>query len=151
MKAGFEKLSAREQVLILTVLPLALVVATWHFAWKPLSATRDRLTNDIATYQLVADTAAMTVAVPDRPPSTDQTPIATRITDAAADAGLPLRRLEPEGNGMRISVDDVPFATVLLWLADLEATHGVIVTATEFNRRPEPGIVSARMLLETLN
>lgn len=150
MMAGFHGLSTREKVLILTVLPLALLVAIWHFAWKPLTAARIKLKNEIATYQLVADTAALSDTVQARPRPVDTTPIATRITDAAADAGLPLRRIEPEGNGMRISVDDVPFATVMLWLADLEAAHGVTVTATEINRRPEPGIVSARMLLETL-
>lgn len=150
MMAGFHSLTTREKVMILTVLPLALLVALWYFAWKPLSATRIELMNDIATYQLVADTAALSDVAQARPRPVNTTPIATRITDAAAAAGLPLRRIEPEGTGMRISVDDVPFATVVLWLADLEAAHGVTVIAAEINRRPEPGIVSARLLLEAL-
>ncbi|APE42009.1 hypothetical protein BOO69_00225 [Sulfitobacter alexandrii] len=150
MIAGFDKLSTREQVMLVTVLPVALLVALWHFAWKPLSATRNVLRADIAAYQLLADTAELTETVQAEPRAVDTTPIATRITSAAADAGLSLRRLEPEAGGMRVSVDDVPFATLLLWLADLETTHRVTVIATEIDRRPEPGIVSARLLLETL-
>ena len=145
------RLSTREKVMILTVLPLAAFVAAYYFVWQPLTAARDRHRADIAAYQQVIDTAALagSEAVVARP--VNDTPIATRITTSAETAGLPLRRIESEGAGVRVLLDDVPFAGVLVWLADLEDLHGVTASAVEFNRRPEPGIVSARLLLEPLS
>ena len=52
---------------------------------------------------------------------------------------------------MRILLDDVPFAALMLWLAELETAQGVTARAVEINRRPAPGMVSARLLLEPLS
>jgi general secretion pathway protein M len=75
-------------------------------------------------------------------------PLPARITKSAQDTGLVLRRIEPEGSGSRVTLDEAAFSTVLLWIADLEEQHDVSVRAIEIDRRPTPGIVSARLLLD---
>ena len=151
MKGWFERLSQREKVLVIAVLPLILAYALYQFAWVPLDAHRYGQRSQIADYQRVVEAAALfeteVVAVA---PQND-TPIATRITGTADAAGLPLRRIETEGQGMRVLLDDVPFAALMLWLAELETTQGVSARAVEINRRPAPGMVSARLLLEPLS
>lgn len=142
-------LSKRERILVLIVLPLVVLVAGYRFVWQPIEASRAQARADISAFRLVQDTAALArqggapVAV-----AVNDTPLPTRITGSARDAGLTLRRIEPEGQGIRVTLDETPFATVLQWLADLEETHDVAVRAIEVDRRPAPGVVSARLLLD---
>jgi len=147
----FSTLSAREKFLLMAVLPLVLLATGYRFIWQPVQAARLQARAEISAYRLVIDTAALAQRgeIPAVRPVND-TPIATRITQSAEAAGLPLRRIEPDGGGIRVTLDDTPFATVLTWLADLEIANDVTVRALEIDRRPEPGIVSARLLLEVL-
>lgn len=147
MKA-FAALNPREKSLVSIVLPLAIVVAGYQFLWAPLQSAQAEARADILAFRLVQDTAALAsvdtmVAVA---PLND-TPLATRITTSASAANLILRRIEPENDSIRVTLDDTPFATILLWLSDLEGQHDVKVEALEVDRRPAPGRVSARLLL----
>lgn len=151
MKAWFDRLTPREKVLLAAVLPLIAAVTLYQFAWVPLTELRNAQRAQIAAYQLVAETAALSdVDIVQSAPQND-TPIATRITGTADAAGLPLRRIESEGAGMRVLLDDVPFAGLMLWLAELETAQGVTARAVEIDRRPAPGMVSARLLLEPVS
>ncbi len=148
---SFAALSSREKILILAVLPLVALFAGYRFVWLPVQAARVGARADIAAYRVVIDTAALAQrGDAPAPRAINDTPIATRITRSAEAAGLPVRRIEPDGQGSRVTLDDTPFATVLTWLSDLEQVDGVTVSAIEIDRRPEPGIVSARLLLEVL-
>lgn len=147
----FETLSSREKLLIALALPIIVLVAGYLVIWMPLQERRSALRAEIAAYRMVEDTATLTVLseAPALRPVND-TPIATRITGSAETAGLSLRRIEPEGQGMRVTIEDTPFATVLSWLSDLEQSQSLTVAAIEMDRRPAPGIVTARLLLEPL-
>ncbi len=146
---AFSKLSSRERLLILAVLPLALLLIGYQFVWQPMQDAQTRARADIAAFRLVQDTAALALRVDvPAPVANDDMPLATRITSSAAEMGLSLRRIEPEGQGSRVTLEDTAFSSVLVWLADLEELHNVTVRAIQIDRRPEPGIVTARLLLE---
>ena len=142
-----DALSPRERVLLLAVLPLALVFGAWRFGWLPLTEARADLTKDIATYRLIMETIAV---AGERPVAIDRgaaTPLARRVTESAAAAGLSLNRLEPDGDALRVTIAEAPFAQVILWLDDLEIAQGVALAAIELDRRSQPGDVTARILL----
>ena len=140
-------LSARERVLVLLILPAVLLLAGLRFGWQPLQEVRAAREAEIATYRLVGHAAAQAGA---QAPAAelDPMPFAARVTQAAEAAGLELRRIEPEGERLRVAVEDASFAQVLLWIADLEAERRVTLAAIELDRRTAPGTVSARLLLE---
>jgi general secretion pathway protein M len=147
--SAFSTLSQREKILVGAVLPIVLVLAGFKFAWQPMAAAQDQARADISSFRLVQDTAALAlrgdvVVVT----SVNDMPLPARITKSAQDTGLVLRRIEPEGSGSRVTLDEAAFSTVLLWIADLEEQHDVSVRAIEIDRRPTPGIVSARLLLD---
>lgn len=149
MTAWFTRLTLRERVLLALVGPLALLVGLYQFAWLPLQDARADRLSKIAAYRQITAAAARRAADPApvaAPAPAD--PIATRVTQSAEAAGLQLRRLEPDGAGLRVTLDDVPFGTVMLWLADMQASFAVRVAAIEMDRRPAPGTVSTRLLLE---
>jgi len=149
----FTRLTLREKVLVLAVLPIAALLAAYQFAWVPLQTARTEYRAQIAAYHLVTDTARLatdsTVTVAP-PPSVNQAPLANRITLSGDTAGIVLRRLEPDGTGIRVTLGDTSFVQVTQWLADMEQSFGIIATAIQIDRRPQPGIVSARILLEDL-
>ena len=141
------ELSGRERVLLLLVLPAVLLLVGFRFGWEPLRDLRVAREIEIANYRLVTQAAAQArTQAPAAEP--DSTPFAARVTQGAEAAGLELRRIEPEGERLRVAVEDAPFAQVLLWIADLEAERRVTLAAIELDRRIAPGTVSARLLLE---
>ena len=75
-------------------------------------------------------------------------PLATRITESAELAGVLVRRLEPEGAVVRVSLDDAPYETVVNWVAKMESDAAIALVAIELDRRTAPGIVAARLTLE---
>lgn len=75
-------------------------------------------------------------------------PAVAIVTETAPDFDLAIRRIEPEGAGARLVIEDADFAAVLLWIEALERDHGLRLVALEMDRRPEPGVVSARLTLE---
>ena len=149
MMQMLQTLTQRERTLVSLALAGVILAATFQFIWLPVQAKRAALSTEIAGYTQVMDRiAAMGPDTPILQPATGAIPpLSTRVTQSADVAGLVLRRLEPEGDMLRVTVDDVAFANVILWLSDLETTHAVIVAGIEVDRRPAPGIVSARLLL----
>ena len=149
MMQMLQTLTQRERTLVSLALAGVILAAVLQFVWLPVQAKRAALSAEIAGYAQIIDRIA--ALGPETPvlqtAAGPATPLSTRVTQSAEVAGLVLRRLEPEGDMLRVTLDDVAFANVILWLSDLEATHAVIVAGIEVDRRPAPGIVSARLLL----
>ncbi len=144
-------MTPRERLLVGLVLPLALVGAGYRFGWVPLTEARAARIDEIAAYRQLTLAAQ---GANDRPAvaavAIDPTPLATRVTQSAEAAGITLTRLEPEGAGLRLTLPETPFDTVIGWLARLEPDHGIRIAAAEIDRRTAPGTVSARILVEAL-
>lgn len=148
--SAFSNLSRREKILVGIVLPMVVLLVGYKFVWAPLATARVQLRVNIAAYRLVQDTAALALhGGVVAPTPVNDTPLPTRITRSTQDTGLVVRRIEPEGSGTRVTLDETPFSTVMLWIANLEDEHDVSLRAIEMDRRPTPGMVSARLLLDT--
>ena len=149
MRRWLDNLSGRERALVLTVLPLALIALGYVGFWQPLQAARAAYADQIVAYAQVTTMAAAAQGQPVAPiAATDASPLSTRITQSAEAAGLQLRRLEPEDDRIAVTLDNAAFATVILWLSDLEVDRSVLLVQIDMDRRVEPGTVSARLLLE---
>ena len=75
-------------------------------------------------------------------------PLRQRVTDSARAASIDIRRLDPQGGALSISLDAVAFSALIGWLETLTTTSGVHIFSAEIGRRPEPGMVSARIVME---
>lgn len=80
----------------------------------------------------------------------ERPPLRQRVADTARRSGVGIRRLDPQGATLSVSLDDVAFATLIGWLDTLTGPQRVRILSAEFGRRPEPGVVSAQLLLEDL-
>jgi general secretion pathway protein M len=142
--------SPRERVLLILGLGLALLWLGVTVIWQPLRQHRADLQAKIALYEagfaalqspnFSAQGAASAVL--------DNRPIPVILTDSAATAQVTIRRLEAEGAGARVVLDDAPFDRVILWLEILNREHGLNVREIEMTRKPAPGVVSTTFALE---
>ena len=139
-------LSRRERLLLALGALVVVAVVGWTFLWQPLAESRAALEDRIAAVRSVAvtldtypeDGTPRPVAAPDEP-------VATRVTRSAERAGVPLSRIERQGEGLTALVDEAPFDAVVGWIAEMEREAGLRLVAVELSRRPTPGAVSARL------
>jgi len=157
MKSWWVGLAPRERVILLAGSALLLVLAFWVGVWEPLIAGRAELREEVRT--LSAERLWMEQVVDDvrrrsrlQQGSSNATggSVLTLVEVSANAAGLKsaLSRVQPEGQGARLSFDEVGMDALLSWLADLEQRQGLQVTQLAFDVSETAGVVSARLLVE---
>lgn len=59
-----------------------------------------------------------------------------------------ISRMEADGgNGIQLTLDAVPFNSLLSWLADLQDSHSLLVESTSLDAHTTPGTVNAKLKL----
>lgn len=152
----FHALSFREKILIAAALPLGIGFGGYQLLWVPLNTARAAAHAQIAEYRRLSETAVFVSQNPENlfsapAQAAPKDPISTRVTQSVSQANLRLRRIETTPGGVRVTLEDAAFSHIILWLHDLELKNRISVSAIELDRRPEPGIVSARILLRDLS
>jgi general secretion pathway protein M len=144
-----ETRSPRERALLLVGLPVVFLAAGYQAVWAPLTEARSAAHEEISAYRTITSAvdAARDRPQTARPAVADARPIATRVTASAQDASVSLRRLEPEGEALRVTIDDTAFTDIVTWLSALESEASVRIISMEMDRRPEPGVVATRLTL----
>ena len=127
-----------------------MLLGVWSLVLNPMLGARSahlaRLA-DLDRISALLDSLPQTLTTG---PATDLPPLRQRVTQSAAAAALEIRRLDPQGNALSVSLGDVGFSALAGWLDILTTAQAVQITGAEIARRPEPGIVSARLVLESL-
>lgn len=144
----FDERTARERVLLLAMAVLALVWVLYAGIWQPLQAREAALLARIDRHERAVAILRAAPVVQAQTAATDTRPVPVIVTDTAAAFSLTIRRLEPEGDGARVILDEVAFEAVVFWLDRLEQNHGLRVTTIEMTRRPAPGVVTATLTLQ---
>lgn len=144
--------SSREKLLILCVLPAIILLAAYRFGWMPLSQARADAKAEIAGYLTVIEAVQNRGAQPQMPDPAPAVlaPMATRVTQTADAAGILVRRLEPDADLVRVTLDDAQFDRVIAWISRLETEASLKVVGLEIDRRTAPGTVGARVTLENM-
>ena len=143
-------MTARERLLLGLALPAVLVGAGYQLAWTPIEASRAEARAEIAAWRQLRAAAARAggpapeIALPDRGP------LGPRVTRSAEGFGIAPSRLEPEGERLRVVIDEAPWEDLVLWIAAMESDEGLRLAAAEVDRRAAPGAVSARLTLEEM-
>lgn len=145
--SALSRLSARERMLILLMALAGGLAAGYSLFWEPMAQARAQAMGSIErTDRLAAQLAPWRgEGLPPLPVAAEN--LTAVVAETARDRGLSIRRLEPEEGRARVSLEETDFDALLGWLAELQTDHAVRVAAIEIERRPEPGIVAARMTL----
>lgn len=138
----------REQWLLAVGGAALLIWVTYAFVWQPIETQRQSALRQAMLYERAS---AAVQAGPVQAPlatSTDMRALNAIVTSAASDFDLIIRRLEPEGTRIRVTLDEAAFQTVILWLEAMQRDSGLRATEVDLSRRPAPGTVNATLLLE---
>ncbi|MEH6564824.1 MAG: type II secretion system protein M [Halopseudomonas sp.] len=157
MKSWWAGLAPRERVILLGGSAFLLVLAVWVGIWEPLIAGRAELRQEVRTLsaerlwmEQVVDDVRRRARVQQGSSTGAGGSVLTLVEVSANAAGLKsaLSRVQPEGEGARLSFDQVGMDALLVWLADLEQRQGLRVAQLALDVSETSGMVSARLLVE---
>lgn len=131
----------REQVLLAVLAAVATVYVLIFMIWRPLEQARADARAAIRAYDAVA--ARARAAGPELGRRAAAATPAAAIGSSAAAAGLTVRRLDPDGSGARVTLEDAPYDATVRWMETLEREHALTVLEARLERRPAPGLVNA--------
>lgn len=159
MKTWWAGLAPRERTVLWAGSVLLLLLALWVGVWEPLIAGRAELKQEVRTLsaerlwmEQVVDDVRRRSRLQQGSSNAAGGSVLTLVEVSANAAGLKsaLSRIQPEGQGARLSFDQVGLDALLSWLADLEQRQGLQVTQLAFDVEQTRGVVSARLLVERL-
>lgn len=144
------RLSPREVSLLRVCAAGLSLLALWMMVVSP--ALRARATSEAQLADLDRLFAVLDRVSPAQGRSAEISlpPLRQRVTETAAAAAIEIRRLDPQGSVLSVTLGDIGFSNLAGWLDTLTVTQRVRIVGAEIARRPEPGVVSARLVLENL-
>lgn len=147
--------SQRDQRLLLLLAGFVVAVLFWLLVWLPI---QDRLTiAEVRHARALTDQrwileqretlqqlAARQTGAGTR---TGQALLST-VATSARNSGITLNRFQPEGtDALAVSLEDVAFGELVLWLEQLQRQEGIRVRSANIDAQNAPGRVRARILL----
>lgn len=149
MRRRYEALERREKMLLkvgsaligATVLCLTAIQPTLDYREGAVS----RLQREGASLAWMTANRSFAEARRDAGEGAPQAQLST-INRSAGEFDLPLRRIQPDGDGFVVHVESRPFASVIAWMEALETQHGIRVVNVSIDA-DKPGQVNARLTL----
>ena len=132
----------------LTILGYALAVTLLVFGWiMPLVNSQASLQEELGkaqnTYQQLVALAPKAMTSNAGTSGFNVNSLNSEIRRQAARNGLSIQRFEPDGEFLKVWLEDVRYPSVVQWLGGLEAL-GVSHTELNLEKRSKPGFVSVR-------
>lgn len=149
--AGYSRRDQRS----LAALTVALVLASLIFGiTMPVLKANKQLRSDLANAQSVynelLNLAPQALNNSREDPSFDAGSLNSEVRRQAARFGVDIQRFEPDGNLLKVWLEDVRYPAVIQWLGGL-TTLGIGHTELTLEDRPKSGFVSVRVTLGALN
>jgi general secretion pathway protein M len=151
LKARFNALTDREQILVI-ISAVVVLIGVFYFAiWKPLNSGIDReqklLSNQATLLTWVKSQSARAAQLRQSSgvkPFTGSLPQAVNRTTSRH--GIAISRMQPQGEEeLQVWVDEAEFNSVLAWLQALE-NMGVLIKQVDIAEADQGGIVRIRRL-----
>lgn len=160
MKAWFESLGGREQLMVAAAAVVFALFLVYALVWSPLQTSHETLQTRVKVQR---DTAAwMTQSAGqlqqlqhERGPGAQslggKSLLAMADSTARANGlGTSLKRVEPEGsNNVRVWLEDAAFDQVVKWLGVISSTYGIGIDSATMERvAGSVGKINARLTLQ---
>lgn len=151
IQAWWQQLDTRERLALSVLATFLAVFVLYMAAVKPLYASRQQAADQLLRQQqllslLQANTSTLQQGGSAR--SSGESLMAV-INASAANHHVVPRRVDPDGNGMRVSVEQTAFDDLANWLTELEQQQGIHVRDAHVERESgDRQGVSARFTLE---
>ncbi len=160
MKSWFNDLEAREKLLVSVGAAFVIFALFYALLWAPLGKSNARLADDIEDAQktllelrrvegrMVAPSGSQTSR------SNSNQSLAILVSQSVNKFSLKdaLTRNNPSADDASVTVrfENAGFESLVGWLADLEAAHGLSIRSSSFNKADINGRVDATVTLQRL-
>ncbi len=101
-----------------------------------------KLDKSLATYESLASNAHKFKG--DAASASSNGPILSLVTQQAKRSNINLKRFEPDGDGLRIWLEDAVFDDAIRWLEELNRKHGIQIKQINVDRSDKSGLVDLR-------
>lgn len=157
LRARFEALQPREQLLVAAAGLMLALFLVYLALWQPFALARAHRADELSAARALAARIEQIGAQAQAGRPAGGAPVVgndvsllAAVDQASKDGvlGKPLSRINPDGDKqVRVWIDDVPFDALLRWIDDLQTRYAVHIDNVAVERRPAPGVVSARLSL----
>jgi general secretion pathway protein M len=155
MRAWYAELSRREQLVVVTGAVIAALIIVWALLWRPLTlgveSTRTALAAQQALLLDLRRAESLTGAAAAAPSGAAELQSLVVLVDRThREHGLTgaLSRNQPDGpDGIRVTLQDAAFDSLMAWLTALQQNYRVTVESASINGSRTPGLVSATLVL----
>jgi general secretion pathway protein M len=154
LKGRWGALPERTRQLASIGVVLITIVFAYSALWRPLQKDLTRLRTDVPreTQQLDWMRAQAPAAKAMRGKLAASTgPLVPTLEQSATSSGVrTFTKVEAEGNnGARITLEQVPFNSLLTWVSELQAGQGLTIEDATIEAQAAPGVVNAKLRLRT--
>ncbi|MFG1496453.1 type II secretion system protein M [Saccharospirillum sp. HFRX-1] len=144
LNGRWQQLGQREQQALRLLAVVVGLLAVWLLLIQPLQQWRQQASQELAnaqsTYQQLLQKAPQALASGASTANTPSDSLNTELRRQANRFGLSIQGFEPDGDLLRVRLDDARYSQVIQWLAALQA-QGVMVDQLTLNGRDRPGRV----------
>jgi general secretion pathway protein M len=150
VKIWFASLSEREQKLVSIAGSVAILLVFYFGIWSPItSATADQklaVESDKQLLSWVQEQSSRAITLRQSSNKTAFSGSLTQVVNQTTrSANIPIARMQPQGEELSVSIDQVVFNDFLQWLKNLE-DRGVIIIQSDVSEVDSLGYVQVRRL-----
>lgn len=147
----FRQLTEREQILVLVSAVVVVIGAFYWLLWSPLNASLERNRASVESKQ--ADLAwvkknanrAIQLRNSGGASRSFNGSLPQAVNQTASRVRIAIARMQPQGDELKVWVDEAPFNDVLSWLQALE-NMGVKIIDVDVAQADSPGHIKVRSL-----
>lgn len=149
--AKFQQLSDREKVLVSVAGVLVMVFVFYFIVWAPmndaLAAQRKSMQTNQTDLAWIKQSANRAVQLRTGTGVTGNFTgsLPQAVNQTASRVNIAISRMQPQGEELKVWVDQAPFNDVLSWLQSLES-QGVRIINVDLAEANSPGMVKVRSL-----
>ncbi|OFA31861.1 general secretion pathway protein GspM [Glaciecola punicea] len=150
LKAWFVSISAREQKLVIVAAAVAIIGIFYFAIWSPLTSALETqglaLNSEKQLLTWVNEQSGRAIVLRQSSNKTSFNGSLTQVVNQTTrSANIPVARMQPQGEELVVSLDQVVFNDFLRWLNVLEK-RGVVILQSDVSEVDEQGFVQVRRL-----
>lgn len=154
--AWWQGLASRERQIVAAGGAVLLLFIFYMLLWAPMQRALTRLRvavpqDTVKLAQMRAQATQIQQLRARMPAAAQRGNIMSTLEQSAGTRGLrqSISRMEPDGTtGARLTMDEVSFDALIGWIAELQG-QGIRLENATIQKRPNPGMVNARIVLRT--
>lgn len=137
----------RDRRALAVLLVSSALLLLWFALISPLNSWQAESKNELAaareTFQTLTSHAPEAIAAGSGNRVTNTASLNTELRRQANRFGLSIQSFEPDGDLLRVRIDEARYGPVVRWLAAMESA-GVITDQLTLEARNKPGLISVR-------